>query len=155
MSQKITATHERVDDRPVIIAQLEKMRVAELLDDHFPTTGNWTGLRLGWVSVVWGTFMLSEGDHRLSHVEQWVKEPQRTLRRCPGRRVKPRDGTDDRLAPVRDALSVTENWVACERALNQSVMRVYTLQAHMVRVDSTTGSACITRCRKRTMSARP
>jgi hypothetical protein len=29
MSQKITATHERVDDIPAIIAHLKKMRVAE------------------------------------------------------------------------------------------------------------------------------
>jgi hypothetical protein len=29
MSTKITAIHERVDDIPVIIAQLKKMRVAE------------------------------------------------------------------------------------------------------------------------------
>jgi len=29
MSQKITATHERVDDIPALIAPLKKMRVAE------------------------------------------------------------------------------------------------------------------------------
>src|SRR5436309_9038019 len=97
-------------DIPVIIAQLKKMRVAALLDHHFPTNGNWTGLSLGWVTVVWLTFILSEGDHRLYHVEQWVKEHQRTLSRCLGRRVKPRDCTDDRLATVLDYLSVTENW---------------------------------------------
>src|SRR5881296_1568445 len=61
MSTKITAIHERVDDIPVIIAQLKRMRVAELLDKHFPTNGNWTGLSLGWVTVVWLTFIISEG----------------------------------------------------------------------------------------------
>jgi len=144
MSQKITATHERVDDIPVIIAQLKKMRVAELLDHHFPTNGNWTGLSLGWGTVLWLTFILSEGDHRLYHVEPWVKEHQRTLSRCLGRRVQPRDCTDDRLAAVLDYVSVTENWVAFECALNQRVMRVYNLQARLARVDSTTVSACVT-----------
>src|SRR5919201_1083906 len=54
MSQKITATHERVDDIPAIIAHLKTMRVAELLDNHFPTNGNWEGLSLGWTTVVAG-----------------------------------------------------------------------------------------------------
>ena len=144
MSQKITATHERVDDIPVIIAQLKKMRVAALLDHHFPTNGNWTGLSLGWVTVVWLTFILSEGDHRLYHVEPWVKEHQRTLSRCLGRRVKPRDCTDDRLATVLDDLSVTENWGEFECALNQHVIRVYRFQTRMARVDSTTVAAFVT-----------
>src|SRR5712691_5371797 len=144
MSQKITATHERVDDIPVIIAQLKKMRVAELLDKHFPTNGNWTGLSLGWVTVVWVTFILSEGAHRLYHVEPWVKAHQRTLSRCIGRRVKPRDFTDDRLATVLDYLSVEACWLAFECELNASLIRVYHLQPRVARVDSTTAAAFVT-----------
>ena len=51
MSEHITITHERTDDIPVIIAFLLKMRVAELIDKHFPTNGNWTGLSLGQMLV--------------------------------------------------------------------------------------------------------
>lgn len=144
MSQKITATHERVDDIPAIIAHLKKMRVAELLDKHFPTNGNWQGLSLGWTTVVWLAFILSEGDHRLYRVEPWVKEHQRTLRRCIGRKVTPRDLTDDRLATILDYLCVAEHWVEFERELNQSVLRVYDLQARTVRVDTTTAAAYVT-----------
>ena len=144
MSTKITAIHERVDDIPVIIAQLKKMRVAELLDKHFPTNGNWTGLSLGWVTVVWVTFILSEGDHRLYHVEPWVKEHQRTLSRCIGRRVKPRDFTDDRLATVLDYLTIEACWLAFECELNASLIRVYHLQPRVARVDSTTAAAFVT-----------
>ena len=53
MSQKITATHERVDDIPAMSAHLKKMRVAELLDQPFPTNGQWQGRSLGWTTVVW------------------------------------------------------------------------------------------------------
>jgi transposase len=144
MSQKITATHERVDDIPAIIAHLKKMRVAELLDKHFPTNGNWQGLSLGWTTVVWLAFILSEGDHRLYRVEPWVKEHQRTLRQCIGRKVTPRDLTDDRLATILDYLCVAEHWVEFERELNQSVLRVYDLQARTVRVDTTTAAAYVT-----------
>ncbi len=144
MSKKITATHERVDDIPAIIAHLKKMRVAELLDKHFPTNGNWQGLSLGWTTVVWLAFILSEGDHRLYRVEPWVKEHQCTLRRCIGRKVTPRDLTDDRLATILDYLCVAEPWVEFERELNQSVLRVYDLQARTVRVDTTTAAAYVT-----------
>src|SRR5438132_9462249 len=143
MSKKITATHERVDNIPAIIAHLKKMRVAELLDKHFPTNGNWQGLSLGWTTVLWLAFILSEGDHRLYRVEPWVKEHQRTRRRCIGRKVTPRDLTDDRLATILDYLCVAEHWVEFERELNQSVLRVYDLQARTVRVD-TTAAAYVT-----------
>ena len=144
MSKKITATHERVDDIPAIIAHLKKMCVAELLDQHFPTNGNWQGLSLGWTTVVWLAFILSEGDHRLYRVEPWVKAHLSTLRRCLDRQVRPRDLADDRLATILDYLCVAERWVAFERELNQSVLRVYDLQGRLVRVDTTTAAAYVT-----------
>jgi hypothetical protein len=60
MAPKITAIHERVDDLPVIVALLFKLRVAELIDKHFPTNGNRTGLSLGQMCVIWLTFILSQ-----------------------------------------------------------------------------------------------
>ena len=144
MSKRITTTHERVDDIPAILAHLKKMGVAELLDQHFPTNGNWQGLSLGWTTVVWLAFILSEGDHRLSRVEPWVKAHQCTLSGCIARKVRPRDLADDRLATILDYLSDAERWGAFERALNQSVLRVYDLQGRMVRVDTTTAAAYVT-----------
>ena len=63
---------ERIDDVPMLLAQLERMQVATLLDRHFPTHGNWQGLSLGMVSMVWLSHILSEGDHWLNHVEPWA-----------------------------------------------------------------------------------
>jgi transposase len=118
--------------------------VAEVLDTHFPTNGNWQGLSLGWTTVVWLAFILSEGDHRLYRVEPWVKEHPHTLRRCIGIQVSPRDLTDDRLATILDYLCVAERWGACERALTESVLRVYDLRGRVVRVDTTTAVAYVT-----------
>ena len=132
MSEHITITHERTDDVPVIIAFLLKMRVAELIDKHFPTNGNWTGLSLGQMLVVWLTFIISEGDHRLYHVEPWVPAHQHTISRSLNQEVLPRDCTDDRLATVLNYVSATEHWVEFECALNQSVIRVYDLQKRVV-----------------------
>jgi len=111
------------------------------LDTHFPTNGHWEGWRLGWTTVVWLAFLLSEGDHRLSRVEPWGTAPRRTLSRCLGHQVKPRDRTDERLAAILDSLSVAAHWAACECARKQSVLRVYDLPGRMVRVDTTTAAA--------------
>ena len=144
MSAQITITHERTDDIPVIIAFLLKMRVAELIDKHFPTHGNWTGLSLGQMLVVWLTFIISKGDHRLSHVEPWVAAHQHTLSRALNHEVLPRDCTDDRLATGLDDLCVAEHWVACECELNQTRIRVYDLRPKITRVGPTTVSVYVT-----------
>lgn len=38
---------ERVDDIPLLLAQMKKMEIASLLDADFPVHGNWQGLGLG------------------------------------------------------------------------------------------------------------
>ena len=95
---------------------------------------------MGWVSVLWLTYILSEGDHRLNHVAPWAKQRLHTLRECTGQPVHPLDVGDDRLATVLEALSDDMRWRACEGALNQHALRVYNLQPACVRLDSTTAS---------------
>ena len=53
MSEPISVTYERVDDLPLLLAQLKRMGIQQLLDKHFPTHGNWQGLSLGWVASIW------------------------------------------------------------------------------------------------------
>jgi transposase len=140
MREPLTLTTERVDDIPLLLAHLERMGLQPLLDEHFPTHGNWVGLSLGWVSVVWLTHILSEGDHRLNHVTPWAQQRLHTLQECTGQPVHPLDVSDDRLATVLELLSDDTRWSACEGALNQHTLRVYDLQPSCVRVDSTTAS---------------
>jgi|SRR5215468_3775273 len=144
MPTKISAVHERVDDIPVIVALLLKMRVVELIDQHFPTNGNRTGLSLGQMCATWLTFILTQADHRLNQVEPWVAEHQRTISQCLGCEVEPRDCSDDRLATGLDYLSVPENWGSFETDLNRTVIRVYDLRPGRVRIDTTTASAFVT-----------
>ena len=63
---------ERVDDIPLLLGHMQRMGLPTLLDTHFPTHGNWTGLSLGWVSTIWLSSILSRGDHRMVHVAPWV-----------------------------------------------------------------------------------
>jgi transposase len=134
----LTITNERVDDIPLLLAQLERMQVTPLLDEHFPTHGNWQGLSLGTVASVWLTFILSEANHRLSQVEPWAAQRLRTLATGVGQPVRALDFSDDRLAAVLDYLSADEPGEGFEQALTAQTLRVYDLQPQRARIDSTT-----------------
>src|SRR5438093_773345 len=140
MNESITITSERVDDLPVLVAQLARMKVATLLDAHFPTHGSWAGLSLGQVAVVWLTHILSQADHRLNVVQPWVEGRRETLQASLGQPVRPLDVSDDRLAAVLHALSDDTRWAAFEGALSGQLVRVYDLRPARVRLDSTTAS---------------
>ena len=136
---------ERVDDIPLLLAQLAKMEVASLLDQHFPMHGNWQGLSLGEIAVVWLAYILSEGDHRLNSVQGWAAGLLMTLRVClgiPG--VRALDVSDDRLCIVLDRLGGDDAaWDDYERAQNATLLRVYDLKARRVRIDSTTAKSYV------------
>ena len=140
MTETLAVSSERVDDIPLLLAQLEHMGVLALLDEHFPTHGNWQGLSLGWVAMIWLTHILSEGDHRLSHVQTWADQRLETLSRSTGKRVRDLDFSDDRLGDVLRALSDDGSWEEFESTLNRRLMRVYDLDPQRVRLDSTTAS---------------
>jgi transposase len=140
MNETLTILSERVDDIPLLLAQMARMGVQPLLDTHFPTHGNWQGLSLGWVTVIWLAHILSQADHRLSHVEPWAEKRLHTLRGCTGQLLHPLDVSDDRLARVLQALSDETRWSPFESALTQQLVRVYALRPERVRLDSTTAS---------------
>jgi transposase len=143
MTEKLTINTERIDDIPVLIAQLDRMEGGAMLDEYFPTHGNWQGLSLGTVATVWLTFILSAAKHRLSHVQPWVEKRLQLLEGCLGQPVRALDFSDDRLATVLDYLSRDQAWSDYERALNRRTLRVYDLQPERVRVDSTTAKGYV------------
>jgi transposase len=140
MAEKLTLISERVDDIPLLLAQLQRLEVQRRVDEHFSTHGNWVGLSLGWVTVLWLTHILSEAEQRLNHVEAWAEQRRQTLRGGTGQRVHPLDRSDDRLSAVLEALSDDERWQAFEGALTQHLLRVYDLPPECVRLDSPTAS---------------
>lgn len=140
MTETLTVLNERVDDIPLLLAQLERMDVPRLLDEHFPTHGNWADLGLGWVAGVWLTHILSEADHRLNQVQAWAARRLETLSRCTGMPMGALDFSDDRLANVLRILSDDGQWSAFESRLTQCLLRVYDLRVERVRLDSTSAS---------------
>jgi transposase len=135
-----TIITERVDDIPLLLEQMQRMGLPTLLDTHFPTHGNWTGLSLGWVSTTWRSSMLSRGEHRLVHVEPWVATRLWTRGLTTGQAVMRVDFTDDRLEIVLRHLSDDTRWAAFESALHPYTVRVYALATARVPVDRPSAS---------------
>jgi transposase len=140
MNEQPTIHTERVDDVPLLLAQLERMGVSPVLDAHFPAHGNRRGLSLGGVCAIWLSHILSRADHRLNQVRAWAEQLPTTLASFLSAPLRPTDLTDDRLADVLRALSDDTRWAAYEAALNGNLLRVYDLHPTTVRVDSTTAS---------------
>jgi len=140
MTEQLTVTTERVDDIPILIASLEHMGFAELVDEYFVPHGNWQGLSVGQVLTGWLTYILSEADHRMNQVQDWAAKRQKTLQGCLGGAARDLDFADDRLERILDLLSADQRWAQFETALNQRTLRVYNLQPECVRIDSSTAS---------------
>src|SRR2546425_10711059 len=141
MNEPLTIRTERVDDVPLLLAQMERRGIARLLDAHFPTHGNRQGLSLGVVTTIWLTHILSQADHRMNRVQPWAERRLETLRGCSDRSLEVRDLGDDRLADVLRHLSNDECWQAFEQELTGHLVRGYDLQADCVRLDSTTANS--------------
>src|SRR2546425_407100 len=141
MNEALTIKTERVDDIPLLLAQMQRMGLVELLDRHFPTHGNRVGLSLGWVTALWLTHVLSQADHRMNRVQLWAEHRLQTLRGCSDAWLAVRDLSDDRLADVLRDLSDDRRWQAFEQELTGQLVRVYDLRAGCVRLDTTTASS--------------
>lgn len=137
---EINIQTERVDDIPLLIQQQREMGIAQIIDAVIPRHGNRQGLSVGWTTVGWLTYILSQSDHRLSFVEEWAKSRLQTLSQCIGEPVRHTDYTDDRLGEVVRLLSNDEIWSAIETELGQQMIQVYQLPCQTARVDATTVS---------------
>src|SRR5260370_10235510 len=113
MTEELTVTTERVDDIPILLAQSERMGIADLLDSYFKPHGNWEGTSLGGTTAVWLTHLLEDADHRMNQVQGWGAHREQTLHVCTGQGVQDRRGSDDRLALVLDALGRPQQWQRC------------------------------------------
>ena len=133
---------EAVADLPVLWATLRRLDLPATLDRHFPAPANWKGpLTPGEVLAVWLLFLLSQGDHCLSHVEPWVAQHHGTLSALLGKEVLPVHLHDDRLADWLDRLGSGDSFSVLEGELNRHTIRVYQLPTDTVRYDTTTANS--------------
>jgi len=131
---------ERVDDVPLLLAQLQRMGIPEVLNGLASPHGNRRGLSLGWLAAGWLSYIVSQADHRLSEVEPWAAECLGLLESVIPEPVGQKDFTDDRLADLLRWLAEDEVWASIEREVGSRLVRVYDLDRALVRLDSTSVS---------------
>src|SRR5512142_222528 len=118
-------THQRVDDVPLLLGFLIKLRLPEILDRHLPPPPLHQGLSNGWLITVWITYVLSRADHRKSPVQAWADRLRHTLETLVGQPIRPVEFGDDRLTLVLKRLAGPAAWEALEAELWQAHCDVY------------------------------
>jgi len=68
-----TARIERVDDLPLLCGLLKRMGIQQSIDQIIKPHGNWGGLSPGWVISLWLIHILSQQNHLMEPVQQWVR----------------------------------------------------------------------------------
>ena len=131
---------ERVDDVALLIGQMVKMGLPEVLDRHIPRHWTQRGISWGWTAVVWLAYIVTEGDHRKVSVEAYLKGMHHTLSHLTAQVIEPLDCSDDRLSHLLRHLSKTTYWHQIEHDLNTRSIVVYDLAPDVIRCDATTVS---------------
>lgn len=131
---------ERVDDVALLLGQMMKMGLPEILDNHLPKHWKQRGLSWGWTAVIWLAYILTEGDHRKVAVETYVTGMTHTLSQVSGHTIRALDFSDDRLAHLLSHLSKATYWHPIEQALNERSITVHDLPTEVIRCDATTVS---------------
>ncbi|MGK7914251.1 MAG: IS1634 family transposase [Prochloraceae cyanobacterium] len=135
-------TSERSDDIPLIIYWLLQLKWHEVIDDALPAPhGNRQGLSYGQLGVVLLSYMMTQADHRLCAVEDWVKQHHQTLSRATGWTLGLKDASDDRLASLLEVIGEkVESREQMEEQLGQRMIRAYELPTEVARCDTSSFS---------------
>ena len=133
---------ERSDDIPLIIYWLLQLQLPEVLDAALPTPhGNRQGLSYGQLSVVLLAYIMSQSDHRLCAVEDWVNQQHQTLEQATGWSIGAKDASDDRLAALVEVIGgEAESRQQSEQQLGQRMIQAYELPTEVARCDTSSFS---------------
>lgn len=119
---------EHLDDLPVLGNQIRRIELSSILDTHFVDHGHWKGISGGKLTFGWLLYILSQGDHRLSHVEDWAELRLRSLAAILEEpKLRSLDFCDDRLARLLDRFSEDDKWTDFEKAIGKKLLQVYQL----------------------------
>lgn len=132
--------HERIDDIPLLIATMRRLKLAEAIDKHVQVHGNHDGMTIGNLMMVWLAHIMSQGNHAKSRVADWVKKRRHMLRMLLRQPIRVRDFSDDRLGVGLKYLSDPEVWQQIEAEIWAAMVEVYDPGIEHIRVDATTAN---------------
>lgn len=138
--EELVIITERIDDVALLLGQMIKMGLQEVLDRYIPRHWNQRNLSWGWTAVIWLAYILTEGDHRKVSVQEYIEGMKNTLSRLTGQTIEALDFSDDRLTHLLRHLSKPKYWHPIEQDLNAQSIEVYELPQETIRCDATTVS---------------
>src|SRR5262249_39005548 len=100
MAEPLSLQHERVDDIPLLVGLMQRLRFPELLDRCLGNHWFHQGYSNGWLATIWLAYILSEGDHRKAPVQEWAWRRRQMLERLTGMPLREVEFSDDRLGIV-------------------------------------------------------
>jgi transposase len=132
---------ERIDDIPLLMRWLLDMHIDQIIDRVLGTPhGNRQGLSYGQLAVVFVAYILTECNHFLSPVRDWVSKHQQALTQALGCPIRDTDFSDERMEDLLDALGRDAVGESLEEQLGQHLIRAYALPTDTARIDTTTVS---------------
>lgn len=140
MSEKLTITSEQINDVPLLLGIMVDMGLQALIDDEVQPHGAWQGISMGTLVVIWLCYMLTEQDHRMVMVRNWVAARQQMFNELLGITLRETDCTDDRLANALSMLGNPQVQTALNVAMTRYWISVYELPTETIRLDSTSVS---------------
>lgn len=140
MTPHLTITNEQINSLPLLLGIMEDMGIRTLLDTHVIPPGAWQGASVGTVVSLWLSHILTERDHRLAPVRDWVTDRTQTINTLLAITLRETDCTDDRLANLLTMLGAPTLQATLDAALLQQWVRVYHLPTETIRLDSTSVS---------------
>lgn len=132
--------HQRIDDIPLLLAIMIEMGIPQQIDRQIKPHGHWQGISAGTIITIWLCYILTEHDHRLVAVREWVNQREELFNRLWGIQLRDTDFTDDRLAHCLTLLGDDKHQTALDVALVQDWLTLYELPTETTRHDSTTVS---------------
>jgi transposase len=114
------------------------MQIQVIIDPIWHPHSNWQGLSYGQLSVLFVAYIIHQRSHRLSSMEQWVKEHHTVLEQITGWSIGQKEATDDRLDILLDALGSNEDKsIEFQRQMGSHLIQAYELPTQVGRYDTT------------------
>lgn len=121
---------EKVDELPLLLEMAQKLLIEEIFEKYFPTHGNQKGLSNGQVFMAWLSYILSEDDHRKSHVSSWASLHKNCLKAFFQQEIDPSEFNDDRLTSLLTKMSEDKTWYALENDLWKGAIQVLQISSN-------------------------
>jgi transposase len=136
----IQVTNEAVHDVPLLLGVMEEMGIRRHIDGVVKQHGSWEGISVGTVIEIWLCYVLTEQDHRLAAVREWVNKRQQMFNGLLGIVLRETDLSDDRLGVVLGKLGNARLEEAVDEVMVREWITVYELPSEIIRLDSTSVS---------------